>query len=285
MRGLSPSVQFATDLDQPRELVGNIPGTVDHHDRRTRSRIGDRQVTDIITPQTLDRIRHDAQSGMCCDQPDGRLQLANFQQVFRLEAEVMEQAKNLVGIARSGGAGVPPGLMVTLQSENGMLGMGPYPFEGEEDAEIVNAGKETVTELPTSSYFSPADSFAMIRGGHINLAVLGAMEVSETGDIANWSVPGRMIKGMGGAMDLVAGVRRVVVVMEHVSRNGAPKIVRQCTLPLTGVGVVDLIITDLCVLVCNRQHGGLTLVERAPGVSVDDVINRTGASVRLLEAA
>ncbi|MDE8652015.1 3-oxoacid CoA-transferase subunit B [Novosphingobium album (ex Liu et al. 2023)] len=180
---------------------------------------------------------------------------------------------------------VPAGLKVTLQSENGMLGMGPYPYEGEEDAEIINAGKEAVTELPTTSYFSSADSFAMIRGGHIDLAVLGAMEVSENGDIANWSIPGKMLKGMGGAMDLVAGVRRVVVVMEHVSRNGAPKIVRECALPLTGAGVVDLIITDLCVLACDREHGGLTLIERAPGVSLEEVITRTGAPLRIAEAA
>lgn len=178
---------------------------------------------------------------------------------------------------------IPPGLKVTLQSENGMLGIGPYPFEGDEDAEIINAGKETVSELPTSSYFSSSDSFAMIRGGHIDLAVLGAMEVSEKGDLANWSVPGKMIKGMGGAMDLVAGVRRIVVVMEHVSRNGAPKIVRQCALPLTGLAVVDLIITDLCVLACDRLKGGLTLLDRAPGISIDDVISRTDAAIRLPE--
>ena len=178
---------------------------------------------------------------------------------------------------------IPPGLKVTLQSENGMLGIGPYPFEGDEDPEIINAGKETVSELPTSSYFSSSDSFAMIRGGHIDLAVLGAMEVSEQGDLANWSVPGKMIKGMGGAMDLVAGVRRIVVVMEHVSRNGAPKIVRHCTLPLTGLAVVDLIITDLCVLACDRLKGGLTLLERAPGISIDDVISRTDAAIHLPE--
>ena len=162
---------------------------------------------------------------------------------------------------------IPEGMSVVLQSENGMLGMGPFPNEGEEDPDLTNAGKQCITELPISSYFSSADSFGMIRGGHINLSVLGGMEVSERGDLANWMVPGKVVKGMGGAMDLVAGVRRVIVLMEHVARDGSPKFKAACELPLTGAGVVDMLITDLAVFNRKDRHSGFDLIELAPGVT------------------
>ena len=172
---------------------------------------------------------------------------------------------------------IPKGVNVTLQSENGMLGMGPFPYEGEEDADLINAGKQTITELPQTAYFDSAQSFAMIRGGKIAMAILGAMEVAENGDLANWMIPGKLVKGMGGAMDLVAGVGRVVVVMDHTSKHGESKVLKTCTLPLTGKAVVNRIITNLCVL--DVVPGGLKLVECAPGVSEADVRAATEATL------
>jgi len=180
---------------------------------------------------------------------------------------------------------IPAKIHVTLQSENGMLGIGPFPFEGDEDADLINAGKQTVTALPTSSFFSSSDSFAMIRGGHIDIAMLGAMEISEKGDIANWTVPGKRVKGMGGAMDLVAGVKRVIAIMDHVSKEGRPKIVKQCALPLTGSNCVDMIITDLCVFDVDRRQGRLVLKELAPDVALDDVKAKTEATFVVAQAA
>ena len=174
---------------------------------------------------------------------------------------------------------IPEGMKVTLQSENGMLGMGPFPYEGEADPDLINAGKQTITELPQTSYFSSADSFGMIRGGHINLSILGAMQVAENGDLANWMVPGKMIKGMGGAMDLVAGVPRVVVVMDHTEKAGDSKLKHQCSLPLTGKGVVDMVITDLGVFEIDRKGGGVVLTEMAKGVTLDEIKAKTEATV------
>ena len=172
---------------------------------------------------------------------------------------------------------VPAGMTVTLQSENGMLGIGPFPYEDEVDPDLINAGKQTISELPLTSYFDSAQSFAMIRGGHIDLAVLGGMEVSEKGDLANWMVPGKMIKGMGGAMDLVAGVKKIIVVMEHVSKSGDPKFIPECTLPLTGKNVVDMIITDLAVFQRADHDQPFKLIELAPSVSTEEVREKTTA--------
>jgi 3-oxoacid CoA-transferase subunit B len=180
---------------------------------------------------------------------------------------------------------IPEGMSVQLQSENGMLGMGPFPYEGEEDSDLINAGKQTITQLPTTSFFSSADSFGMIRGGHIDLSILGAMQVAQNGDLANWMIPGKVVKGMGGAMDLVAGVKKVVVVMEHVAKNKdgteSAKLLKACDLPLTGAGVVDMVITDLGVFAIDENGGGMTLIELAEGVTLDEIKGKTEAAFKV----
>jgi 3-oxoacid CoA-transferase subunit B len=182
-----------------------------------------------------------------------------------------------IGIPTLVASHIPPGIDVTLQAENGIMGLGPFPLESQVDADIINAGKQTITELDRTSYVSSADSFGMIRGGHINLSVLGAMEVSESGDLANWMVPGKMVKGPGGAMDLVAGVKRIIVLMDHVAKDGSPKFRRACTLPLTGMNVVDMIVTDLAVFARKNRQSPFALIDTAPGVAADRIRQCTEA--------